>query len=373
MSADVISIVGAGPAGLVAAITLRKEGFAVRVYEERRDVGLRFHGDFQGIENWSEEEDVLTQLHRMGITINFRCAPFYGGTLFGPNRERADVHSAEPLFYLVRRGPVEDSLDQGLKTQALAAGVEIVFGRRMEKIEGRAITATGPKGADAVAKGLTFETELPDQALAILDNRLAPGGYAYLLVHQGRATMATVLFREYRHEKECFEKMKETFSAVVSIEMKNPREFGGFGNFFLRSEEEHGERLYVGESAGFQDFLWGFGMRYAMTSGYLAAQSIIRGQRYDTLWGKALRPRLQASLINRALVDRLGHVAYRYIIQRLTRIRSPRERMRRIYGWSPWKRLILPYATRHYNSRVKDERCQHPKACDCVWCRCQRG
>lgn len=372
MPERIVKIVGAGPAGLVAAITLQKAGYQARVYEARQDVGLRFHGDFQGIENWSLEEDVVEQLAGMGITVNFRCAPFYGGTFYGPDRERVKVRSDMPLFYLVRRGSAEDSIDQGLKAQALAAGVEIVFGERVEKLPGPAITATGPKGADAIARGVLFETDLPDQTIAILDDRLAPGGYAYLLVHQGLATMATCLFREYGREKECFERMQDAFQSLLSFKMVNAREFGGFGNFFLRKGEQHGGHLYAGESAGFQDFLWGFGMRYAMTSGYLSAQSMIRGDSYDRLWREQLRPRLRASMINRVLVDRLGHRAYRYIIRRLGREGDVRGPMRRIYEWSPWKGLLLPYAHWHYHSRVKDEQCRHAEDCDCVWCKCRR-
>ncbi|MBI5892882.1 MAG: NAD(P)-binding protein [Deltaproteobacteria bacterium] len=42
-----IEIVGAGPAGIVAAINLAKAGCKVTVYEEKSEVGHRFHGDFQ--------------------------------------------------------------------------------------------------------------------------------------------------------------------------------------------------------------------------------------------------------------------------------------------------------------------------------------
>lgn len=368
-----IEIVGAGPAGLVAAITLVKAGYKVKVYEEREDVGLRFQGDFQGIENWSQEEDVLDQLRQMGLLINFKCTPFYGGNVFGPNRESAKIQSDQPLFYLVSRGSVNHSLDQGLKIQALEAGVEIIFGQRIKKVEGRSITATGPKGADAIAKGVLFDTDLPDQALAILDERLAPGGYAYLLVNQGQATMATVLFRDYHREKECFERTQQAFHALVRFTLKSPREFGGYGNFYLRSTEVHGGHLYVGESAGFQDFLWGFGMRYAITLGYLAALSIIEGKEYDKLWRKQFLPGLRASLINRTLWDKFGQLAGRYAVRRLGRKDDTRNLMRRLYGWSFWKTMLLPFATWHYHSRVKDQRCRHSATCDCVWCRCQQN
>ena len=365
-------IVGAGPAGLVAALTLRKAGLRVRIYEERDDVGHRYNGDFQGIENWSEKEDVLDQLRKIGLKINFQCVPYYGGVVYGPDRERLEVNSDTPLFYLVRRGQVADSLDMGLKAQALDAGVEILFGRRMEKIAPGTITAIGPKGADAIAKGVTFDTDLPDQAVGIFDDRLSPGAYSYLIVCRGRATLATVLIRNYKNVNFYFERTLETFHALIPFEMRNSLEFGGFGNFFLRSKEEHGRHLYVGESAGFQDFLWGFGMRYAMMSGYLAAQSIIQGKSYDRLWQKNLLPQLRASLINRALVDRLGNTIYRYFIKRSNMANDARGCMRRLYAWSRWKWLLYPYAINHFHSRVKDERCRHVDSCDCVWCRCQR-
>lgn len=62
-----ISIVGAGPAGFTAAITLAKSGYTVNLYEQNNDVGLRFNGDFQGLENWSDEEDTLQVVNRIGI------------------------------------------------------------------------------------------------------------------------------------------------------------------------------------------------------------------------------------------------------------------------------------------------------------------
>ncbi len=55
---EIINVIGAGPAGLVAAINLAKADFAVMLHESAPSVGHRFHGDFQGIENWTTEDDV---------------------------------------------------------------------------------------------------------------------------------------------------------------------------------------------------------------------------------------------------------------------------------------------------------------------------
>ena len=62
-----INILGAGISGLTAAINLSKNGYETVVYERNSDVGLRFHGDIQGLENWSEKQDVIKDLKRFGI------------------------------------------------------------------------------------------------------------------------------------------------------------------------------------------------------------------------------------------------------------------------------------------------------------------
>lgn len=49
---------------------------------------------------------------------------------------------------------------------------------------------------------------------------------------------------------------------------------------YLRGNYDHvqqpiiGPRMYVGEAAGFQDALFGFGLRYALTSGHLAGRAV---------------------------------------------------------------------------------------------------
>lgn len=48
-----IKIAGAGPAGLSAAINLAKAGYEIDIYERNHNSGSRFHGDLQGLENWS--------------------------------------------------------------------------------------------------------------------------------------------------------------------------------------------------------------------------------------------------------------------------------------------------------------------------------
>ncbi|NOZ69288.1 MAG: NAD(P)/FAD-dependent oxidoreductase [Deferribacteres bacterium] len=344
---ETINIIGAGPAGLTAAIVLRRHGFP-RVYEMSSHVGHRLSGDFQGFENWSSERDITEVLKETGIEINFLYVPCYGGTLFAPEMKPAEISSDRPIFYLVRRGPMPETLDTGLKEQALSLGVEILFNHRLDpgSLGGKAIVGTGPKKADAVIVGITFNTDSKDTVGVIFDNDIAPDGYAYVMVHQGRGTMAAVLYRDFRRGNECFGKMLDFFRDNMDI-VRDEKRFGGYGNIFLRDTQIQGDSLYVGEAAGFQDALWGFGMRYAVLSGRLAAESLINGSNYDMLWKRELKPMIETSLVNRYLYAGFGHTGYRHLTRQFLKGR-PCDYLRKHYSPSFLKRLLLPLATRHH-------------------------
>ena len=366
-----IDIVGAGPAGLVAAINLAKAGFGVTLHESAPTVGHRFYGDFQGIENWTGENDVHDFLKRINVDVNFRFEPYRGGVFFSPSLRRREIRTREPLFYLVERGGDEGCLDFGLLRQAQAAGVKVTFSTRTWNADEGGIIAVGPRAADLIAKGVVFDTDLEDEAYAIVDDRLAPKGYAYLLVNQGRATLATVIGRDFRNEKLYSQRTLESFQKVVSMGMKHPREFGGYGNFFLRPTAIERRKLYLGESAGFQDALFGFGMRYAMTSGFLAARSIIRDTNYDDLWKHEILPLLRTSLSNRMIYEFLGNRGYEYIAKRIASRADLRNVLRTQYNPSLLKIALFPAALFLANMlrrmRVEDKSCHHEN-CSCVWC-----
>ncbi len=366
-----IDVIGAGPAGLVAAINLAKGGYAVTLHEAAAGVGHRFHGDFQGIENWTTKSDVRDFLKRINVDVNFRFEPYRGGIFVSPSLHRREIRTREPLFYLVERGGEDGCLDFGLLQQAEAAGVKVTFNARSWNVDRGGFIAVGPRAADMIAKGVVFETNLDDEAYAIVDDRLAPKGYAYLLVNQGRATLATVIGKDFRSEKIYFQRTFEAFKKLVPMSMENVREFGGYGNFFLRPTAIEGKKLYLGESAGFQDALFGFGMRYAMTSGFLAAESVIHGKQYDDLWKKEMLPLLRTSLANRLIYEFLGNPGYEYIAKWIAQRRDLRDVLRVAYNPSLVKAALFPAALAlgHFlkRLRVEDKSCHHEN-CSCVWC-----
>ena len=365
-----VHIIGAGPAGLVAAINLARAGYKVIVHEQKKEVGWRFKGDFQGIENWSSEEDALDFLKAIGIFINFRCEPYRSADFYGPTLHKVMVNTERALFYLVERGAMEWSLDQGLKRQALTEGAEVRWGDKVETLpSGWVIVGTGPKTADAIAKGIVFQTSHPDMCAGFLDNRIAPDAYAYLLVNNNHATFATCLFKDFQNEKMYFHRALDAMRKVVEIDIINPVEFGGFVNFFLKpSAVKQGRILYIGENAGFQDALWGFGLRYAMLSGYLAAVSIKTGLFYDDLCNQHIKPKLEISLANRWIFSHLGNLGYRMVLNKIRKEEDVVEGLREFHRASRFKEGIYQIAKRWYKTRLIDKECMHEN-CDCTWCR----
>jgi flavin-dependent dehydrogenase len=125
MNDPAVTIAGGGLSGLAAALAVARRGRAAHVFERRREVGARFHGDFEGLENWSTEGDVFEELKSLGIAPTFSYAPFRECVFFDPDGRAHVCRSSKPLWYLVRRGTDAGTLDQALKAHALAAGVEL--------------------------------------------------------------------------------------------------------------------------------------------------------------------------------------------------------------------------------------------------------
>jgi len=341
-----IEIVGAGPAGLSAALTAARAGREVTVWERRADCGSRFHGDLQGLENWTTRGDVLEELAGMGIATTFDCAAIREGVFFdGDGRERT-VRSSRPAFYLVRRGSGSGTLDQALKAQALAAGVRIRFGQAPPVTREEAIRTPGPSRCDALDVGYVFRTDMADGVFAALSERLAPKGYAYLLVSRGWGTVAACLFDDYARAREYRELTREFFERRAGLRMRDARAFAGTGTLRPTAVPRVGKTLYAGEAAGLQDALWGFGMRFALVSGHMAARAVIERSPRD--YDRSLRARfeglLRASVVNRYFYERLGDSGYARLLHRIGRAGDVRDWLRGFYAPRLWKTICFPFA-----------------------------
>jgi len=354
-----IRIAGAGPSGLAAAIALARAGRAVEVHEAKRDVGMRFIGDLQVIEAASESEAVPDFLDRIGIERNFYFRPATWATFYDHRRVARTIRSNEPYGWFIRRGAEEGTLDRGLLAQARALGVDVKFNSRLTQAD---IIATGPAVPDGLAREMTWRTSDEERVDVFFNHKLSPGGYSYLFILDGIATFGCAIVADFKRIDEYFDHSLAEARRLHAFEVPADTRTGySYMNFHLKTASASNGTRYVGEAAGFQDYLFGLGIRYALTSGYLAARSILEERPFDS---SELAMKQETSLVNRFLYEAGGNFGLSMFVRRAGRAKDFH---RYLSGWHQrrwWKRLLSPLVHRVWRH---DGRCLH-KAAD-HWCR----
>ena len=309
-----VKIMGAGLSGLAAATVLAKAGVEVHVHDVREDSGKRFDGDFQALENWSMDVDFFDQLKSWGFDPSeFKATEFTEVDLIHPDDEISKTYSPKVAYRIVERGTSEHTIDQGFKRMAISAGANLHYKSRVKE-EDCQIIACGPKGTSAVAYGEIFKTKHPNHIAFQLNDKLAPGAYSYLIIIDGVGLICTCLWRK---QKGTDRFLNETIAwyqkHYPNIDMEPIKRVGGKGDFTINKRYFQDERYYVGESGGLQDFMWGFGMRMAVWSGYLAAQDILGNCNYEKEVRKQLMPYVRTSVANRFLMNRVGDKTFKFM------------------------------------------------------------
>jgi flavin-dependent dehydrogenase len=316
--ARTIRIAGAGPAGLTCALTLVRAGRRVVVSEARPTVGARFIGGFQVLDNFSEEQDAREFLAGLGIASDFLGRGLTEAELFDSRLRRTRVKSSRPFAYFLRRGPEDGTLDTSLFRQAREAGVEVELGVRREPAQVD-VVATGPRAPDGLAREMTFRTDSPDRVQVLFDAMRAPGGYAYFFVEGGRATLGCAVVRDLKRIDRHFEFCAKRFREIGDFSVSEERIGYSYMNFALADSALLGSARVAGEAGGFQDYLFGLGIRYAITTGWLAARSLLEGRSYDELWEGSVGARRRSGLGLRLLYEGLGDAGLAWFARRAAR------------------------------------------------------
>jgi len=354
-----IRIAGAGPSGLAAAIALARAGRAVEVHEAKRDVGMRFIGDLQVIESASEAESVPDFLDRIGIERNFYFRPATWATFYDHRRVARTIRSNAPYGWFIRRGAEDGTLDRGLLGQARALGVDVKFNSRLTQAD---IVATGPAAPDGLAREMTWRTSDDERVDVFFNHKLAPGGYSYLFILDGIATFGCAIVADFKRIDDYFEHSLAEARRLHAFDVPGDARTGySYMNFHLKTHAVANGTRVVGEAAGFQDYLFGLGIRYALTSGWLAARSILEGRDFDT---SALALKQETSLVNRFLYEAGGNFGLSMFVRRAGRAKDFH---RYLSGWHQrrwWKRLLSPVVHRvwKHNGRCAHRAAEH-------WCR----
>ena len=346
MESEPIHILGAGLSGLSAAIILSKNGYDVHVHEIRSDSGARFDGDFQGLENWTGSKDFFDEMREWGLDPDsFKSDAFSVVDLIHPDDEITQPITDGVAFRVVERGTDEHCIDQGFKRMAIEAGATIHY-RSKRKPEECQIIAAGPKDSSAVAFGEIFHTDHPNHVSFQLNDKLAPGAYSYLIVIDGIGLICTCLWRKQKKSGRYLNETIAWYESHYELNRRPIKRVGGKGDFSLPDKYYHDGRYYVGEAGGLQDFMWGFGMRYAITSGVLAAKSILGEGDYESEVRKNLVPLIKISATNRFLMNRIGDNGFKMVARYWMRDQRKKgdglEFMRWVYTPGIFRRMLWP-------------------------------
>lgn len=295
-----INILGAGISGLSAAIVLSRNRLNVKVLEKSSHSGGRFNRDFQCLQNFGNIIfDPVDEFEKIGIKIK----PYKQLTrVIRHSRSYSFevIHNKKPIYYLVLRGYNENSLDNQLEKLAVNQGVNICFNTKVN-LDEVDIIATGPSRADGIAYGeIYYDTNIDETGHVFFDDKLSPDGYLYVLpgVKKGEAEIINctrglevnkrtikLLYTRGLHKNNI---LKDLLDGATRKSVQ-----GGIGCFTLLDKFYQNNKYFVGEAAGLLDITAGFGIRYAIISGYLAAQSILTGKDYDQLIARTFKSGLE--------------------------------------------------------------------------------
>ncbi|UCF08043.1 MAG: NAD(P)/FAD-dependent oxidoreductase [Thermoplasmata archaeon] len=313
-----IRILGAGLSGLTAAINLAIEGRDVAVFERKGNVGEHIRPNYQGL--LRTHGDPAGYLRKWNLEPKFNLFPMEKAILSTRTRD-IRVTLKEPIDFVLRGG--RESLECGLYEQAKSLGVKFHFNHREDKTRAD-IVATGHYKCDMLAFGGIYEDlDFPkDEFLYMHDDRYSPRGWYLYITPLPDGTYKMVNTTSQPHVKQTkrlyFKAIKERKILRDIVGDRKPKEtFGGFGGCDFPKTAVKDGSLYVGEAAGFQDPFRGFGMNYALESGFLAAKAILENKDYDRLWKAHFRNRIKSDLYRRYAMVVFGDRAIEHVFRHL--------------------------------------------------------
>ncbi len=283
----VFRIAGAGLTGLMAAITAGRLGESVEVFDPKTRHLPSSGPHSEGVRNYMAR-DALEELRAYGfdldpfttITTTIRKSPGFENALTGP------------AYYMFLRGREPESVDQQLHSRALDLGVQFHFGETASSDVN--VIATGPPraGTNLIGAGFTFSADGANldrrTVYALLDNRAAPGGYLVISPGIEFHSIYSVSWGELDYER-LSDRFEEAIRALWIREIlgSSTRLDKIFGRAFYAEDPVttavQGGRFYAGEAGGFQDAVAGFGFRYAVITGALAARAAVERLEYPAL------------------------------------------------------------------------------------------
>jgi len=344
MKRDTVRIVGGGISGLTAGIVLARGGRDVEIFERRR-AAMTHPLRWDAVENWSTTADLSEFFAHWSLD----ATPFRAVSNVEVHAFDGEMHAfahPRPLLYVVKRGDDPGSLDTALARQALELGVRIHRGTTLARADADIWAAGVQRRGFFLDTGITFRTTAPDRFAILVDRQLTPNVCAYLIIVDGIGTLAVLLTRRFRDARALLDNTRAAFQRIQPFAMQDVRMRSGIGGAMHALLARAAGPLVIGEAAGLLDYLWGFGIRYAMLSGALAAQALLEQTDYEALLARELRPLVLTSLVNRRLYDYADNKGYRALIRFFGARQQLHTALQRFYRSRGIRARLWPWAIR---------------------------
>ena len=344
-----IHIAGSGIAGMTAAINLSRRGKTVIIHEKQDRIGGSRDGDFEGLENWIFSHTVPKFFSKCSVDFKaLPATPIFDFNVHLRGLDPVRVTSPEPFFYIVSRGTANTSIDNYLANICRTNKVQFKFGKALAR-EDADIYAAGMGQAAAFIRGAAIRTDQPDQVRLLLGNAFAPSGYAYLIINGGCGTIATA----YKKDSGKADPLRTSIDYFrdIGLDFSIEKRFASRGSFSLPRFWQRSRIVVIGEAGGYQDYLFGFGMRMAMYSGLAAANKVCGEYSRARRIHRELNLKRKISFANRILYEQLSPASVCYWVERFHASKAPLNILRRAYDWN-WRKLVQSYNLKdHYAVR----------------------
>lgn len=331
---DVV-VIGAGPAGLLAARNLALQGHSVLVIEEHSSIGYPVHcTGLLGLEAFDE-----LSIPRTAIRAVMKQARFHG-----PSGDPITISTDHIAAAVIDRG----DFDASLAHSAAEAGVEFMLGHRAETIEvqpsavhvrfSRASTVSGRAAVLACGANYRFNRMLglgvpptlvqsaqaevlfpaADTIDVYLGRSVAPDGFGWMVPFTRDGIACARLGVMCTHDARAhFNGLASRIWSQWSLPGTPPEPRLKVLPLSPAPRSYSDRVLAVGDAAGIVKPTTGGGIYYGLLSGSLAAGALDEGLRSDTLnaaglasyereWRRCLGPDIKAGLAFRRMAASLS-------------------------------------------------------------------